>query len=155
MGIQLEGCGSDDLRLSAGGEVQHWGRPAEETWAARLPVRLSVAASVGGDIGALLLVGEQDDGIAEEDEGSGVAHRVGKGSKRQLPAQPARRIVGEEAKIAKEHVDVFTVGDGRVSGRFVEAVRNLLARPRLEALPQQLAAGARQNRFLFPPNSIG
>jgi hypothetical protein len=95
----------------AGRLVQQRSRPTFRLLARGLPEDLAIAAVEGGNVGVRDLVGLQDDRIAGKNGRGAETHGVGEGTERHAPSNFAGRIIGDEAEILEEDVDVFAIGD--------------------------------------------
>ena len=86
---------------------------------------------------ALELVEHQHQRRTGDDRRRHRAEAVGERAHRLLPAHGAGRVVGDDAEVAEEDVDVVAVGDRRRGGRLVQDVRIFMTRRRFRSLPHQ------------------
>ena len=131
-------AGRDDLRGLPRRRVEDRRRPGLGLLVPRHPP-LHRARRQGqrDDLGPLELVEHQNQRRGGDDRRRGGALAVGERAHRLLPAHCAGRVVGHDAEVAEEDVDVLAVRDRGRRGGLVQAVRVFMARRCFLPLPQQ------------------
>ena len=135
-------AGRDDLRRLSLRRVEGRRRPGVPLLPRHLPLHRARRQRQRDDLGPFELVEHQDQRRPGDDRRRHRAHAVGERAHRLLPADGAGRVVGDDAEVAEEDVDVLAVGDGRCCGRLAQDVRDFMPRRRFLALPQQPSRGA-------------
>ena len=138
----MAAAGRDDLRRLSRRRVERRRRPGVQLLPRDLPLHRARRQRQRDDLGPFDLVEHHHQRRAGDDRRRHRAHPVGERAHRLLPADGAGRVVGDDAEVAEEDVDVLAVGDRRRRRRLAQDVGDFVPRRRFLALPQQPSRGA-------------
>ena len=139
MSPQLSAAGGQHYGCGTGWLIEQRRCPTVDFLAWRLPAHPAAAPVKRGDVRVQRLVDHQDNVVACKNRTGRMSHGVRKGAKRHLPPNVAFRVIGDQAVVHEERINVLPIRYRRDGCGMIRSFSGLRARPLHPPLPLEVS----------------